>query len=94
MQKHGIDFALKLPHKPFNRQISSLAGIKVSPDGRVVSAPQREANRAHRLASAADREFVQSLMGLDVEPSKFANWIAPPPTGINDQPLDFEYGRF
>jgi len=23
-----------------------------------------------------------------------ANWIAPPPVGINKQPIDFEYVRF
>jgi benzoyl-CoA 2,3-dioxygenase component B len=28
------------------------------------------------------------------EPSKFANWIAPPATGINDQAVDFEYVQF
>ena len=25
------------------------------------------------------------------EPGKIANWIAPPPQGINGQPVDFEY---
>ena len=25
------------------------------------------------------------------EPGKFASWIAPPPKGINSQPIDFEY---
>jgi benzoyl-CoA 2,3-dioxygenase component B len=27
------------------------------------------------------------------EAGKFANWIAPPPRGINGQPVDFEYVR-
>ena len=34
------------------------------------------------------------LMGRVVEPGKMANWIAPPPVGINRQPVDFEYVRF
>jgi benzoyl-CoA 2,3-dioxygenase component B len=29
-----------------------------------------------------------------IEPGKFANWIAPPQRGINNQPRDFEYVRF
>jgi len=29
-----------------------------------------------------------------VEPGKFANWIAPPARGVNNQPLNFEYVRF
>jgi len=33
-------------------------------------------------------------MGRVVEPGKFANWIAPPPRGINNLPVDFEYIRF
>src|SRR5262249_6697272 len=36
IQKHGIDFRLVVPHKAFHRQIGPLAGLKVSPDGRVV----------------------------------------------------------
>jgi benzoyl-CoA 2,3-dioxygenase component B len=33
-------------------------------------------------------------MGRVTAPGKFANWIAPPATGINRQPVDFEYVRF
>jgi len=33
-------------------------------------------------------------MGRVVEPGKFANWIAPPSSGINGQPVDCEYVRF
>jgi benzoyl-CoA 2,3-dioxygenase component B len=28
------------------------------------------------------------------EPGKFANYIAPPQKGPNDQPIDFEYVQF
>ena len=39
------------------------------------------------LPSPEDHKFVQSLMtGRVVEPGKFANWIAPPIRGINNQP--------
>jgi benzoyl-CoA 2,3-dioxygenase component B len=29
-----------------------------------------------------------------IEPGKMANWIAPPATGINGKPVEFEYVRF
>ena len=46
------------------------------------------------LPSIEDRAFVASLMGRVAEPGKYANWIAPPARGINNQPVDFEYVRF
>ncbi|HEX7043171.1 MAG TPA: benzoyl-CoA 2,3-epoxidase subunit BoxB [Burkholderiales bacterium] len=94
IQKHGINFELKVPHKAFNRRIGPLAGIEVSPDGRVVSQAEWEANVREWLPTDEDRAFVASLMGRVAEPGKFANWIAPPPMGINKQPIDFEYVRF
>ncbi|CAI8054443.1 Benzoyl-CoA oxygenase component B [Geodia barretti] len=32
----GVDFKLELPHRFFNRQIGNAAGVRVSPDGRVI----------------------------------------------------------
>lgn len=94
MQKNGIDFQLTVPHKAFNRAIGTLAGVKVTPDGRVVSAAEWEAGVREWLPTPEDRAHVQSLMGRVVEPGKFANWIAPPPMGVNKQAIDFEYVRF
>jgi benzoyl-CoA 2,3-dioxygenase component B len=94
MQKHGVAFQLALPHKGFNRQIGSFAGARLSPEGRVLSQQEWEANASGWLPTAEDRAFVESLMGRVVEPGKFANWIAPPERGINNQPVDFEYVRF
>jgi benzoyl-CoA 2,3-dioxygenase component B len=94
IEKAGIPFRLKAPHKAFNRNIGSLAGVKVSPDGRVVSDAEWKAKVDEWLPSGNDRAFVASLMGRVVEPGKFANWIAPPALGINRQPVDFEYVRF
>jgi len=71
-----------------------LAGVKVSPDGRVISAAEWAAHADQWLPSASDRAFVASLMGRCVEPGKFANWIAPPVMGINRQPVNFDYVRF
>jgi benzoyl-CoA 2,3-dioxygenase component B len=43
------------------------------------------------LPSAADGEFIASLMTAQTEPGKFASWIAPPKAGIDNKPGDFEY---
>jgi benzoyl-CoA 2,3-dioxygenase component B len=94
LEKKGIAFRLQVPHKAFNRRIGSLAGIRVAPDGVVVSESQWNAHQHEWLPTAEDREFVASLMGRVVEPGKFANWIAPPVIGINRQPINFEYVRF
>ncbi len=94
IEKAGIPFRLVTPHKAFNRKIGTLSGVKVSPDGRVVSEAEWAANEKHWLPSAEDRAFVASLMGRVVEPGRFANWIAPPVMGINRQPIDFQYVRF
>jgi benzoyl-CoA 2,3-dioxygenase component B len=94
IEKSGIAFRLKAPHKAFNRKIGPLSAVRIDPDGDVVS----EADWTHRhlqwLPSEADRAFVASLMGRVVEPGRFANWIAPPARGVNNQPMDFEYVRF
>ena len=94
IDKAGIAFKLSAPHKAFHRNIGSLSGVKISPDGRVVSDAEWQANVDQWLPSDADRAYVASLMGRVVEPGKFANWIAPPVMGINRQPVDFEYVRF
>jgi benzoyl-CoA 2,3-dioxygenase component B len=94
LEKAGLPQRLTVPHKAFHRNIGALAGVKVSPDGRVLSEAEWQAHKDQWLPSAEDRAFVASLMGRVVEPGKFANWIAPPVMGINRQPIDFEYVRF
>lgn len=94
IEKSGLPFRLTVPHKAFNRQIGTLAGIRVSPEGDVLSEEQWQANSHKWLPTAQDRAFVASLMGRVAEPGKFANWIAPPVMGVNRQPVNFEYVRF
>ncbi len=94
MQKNGISFQLTVPHKAFNRQIGSFSGVKVAPDGRILPAGEWAANVDSWLPTDDDKAHIQSLMGRVIEPGKFANWIAPPPLGINKQPINFEYVRF
>jgi benzoyl-CoA 2,3-epoxidase subunit B len=94
IDKAGVDFKLSVPHKAFNRHIGSFAGLRVSPAGQVLSETEWALHVNQWLPSEQDRAFVASLMGRVVETGKYANWIAPPPIGINKQPLDFEYVRF
>jgi benzoyl-CoA 2,3-dioxygenase component B len=94
IEKAGLPHRLVAPHKAFNRRIGTLAGVRASPDGRVVSEAEWQQRRNEWLPSDEDRAFVASLMGRVVEPGKFAHWIAPPSVGINRQPIDFEYVRF
>ncbi|MDB5840925.1 MAG: benzoyl-CoA oxygenase subunit [Herminiimonas sp.] len=94
IEKAGLAFRLVTPHKAFNRHIGSFADFRISPDGNLISEAEWEANLRNWLPSETDRLFVASLMGRVIEPGKMANWIAPPPVGINRQPIDFEYVRF
>jgi benzoyl-CoA 2,3-dioxygenase component B len=94
IEKAGIPFRLKTPHKAFHRSIGSLKDIRVAPDGRVVSDHEWNASVEQWLPTDVDRAYVASLMGRVVDPGRFANWIAPPVMGINRQPIDFQYVRF
>ena len=94
IEKAAVDFRLRLPHKAFNRRIGTLAGLKVSPAGEVIPEAQWNAAVNQWLPTDADRAFVASLIGRVVEPGRFASWIAPPATGIDGKPIDFDYVRF
>ena len=94
IEKAGLPFRLAAPNKAFNRHIGGFAGHRISPDGRILGEAEWAANVRNWLPSEEDRAYVASLMGRVIEPGKMANWIAPPPVGINRQPIDFEYVRF
>jgi benzoyl-CoA 2,3-dioxygenase component B len=94
IEKSGIGVKLKAPHKAFNRRIGPLSAVRVDPEGHVVAEADWTHHHLQWLPSEADRAFVASLMGRVAEPGKFANWIAPPARGINNQPVEFEYVRF
>ncbi len=94
LAKAGVANRLSVPHKAFHRNIGALSGVKVSPEGRIVSDAEWLANEGNWLPTREDRAYVASLMGRVVEVGKYANWIAPPAIGINRQLPDFEYIRF
>jgi len=93
IRDHGIEVQLALPHRGFHRAIGNFADVKVSPDGGVIGEAEWDARHRGWLPTEEDRAYVASLMKPVVEPGQFANWIAPPPRGINGQPVDFEYVR-
>ena len=45
------------------------------------------------LPNAADRSHLASLMVGVQDPGQMASWIAPPASGIHQQPVDFRYVR-
>ncbi|MDZ4123042.1 MAG: benzoyl-CoA 2,3-epoxidase subunit BoxB, partial [Hydrogenophaga sp.] len=67
IDKAGIPFRLTVPLKAFHRNIGLLKGVKVAPEGRVVSESEWAANRDNWLPSESDRAFVASLMGRVVD---------------------------
>ena len=94
LERYGVPDRLRVPDRKFNRGIGMYSGLRFDPDGRPLSSEQWERGRFDWLPSAADSEYLLSIMAKPVyEPGKFANYIAPPRRGINQQPIDFEYVR-
>jgi benzoyl-CoA 2,3-dioxygenase component B len=94
IEKAGLGFRLSVPHKAFNRQIGTLSGIRIAPDGRPIAQEEWSAGTPNWLPTPEDRAFVASLMLPEREPGRYAGWIAAPTHAINKQPLDLEYVRF
>ena len=91
IEKHGIDFELKLPHEAFHRKIGVFADKLFDPEGKVVSGAEYDKGMPEWLPTHADGDFIQSLMKPCYEPGQYARWIAPPKVGIDNKPGDFEY---
>jgi benzoyl-CoA 2,3-dioxygenase component B len=91
IEKAGIDFEIKLPYKGFNRKIGVFADHWITPTGEVVSEAEWQEGSKDWLTTDEDGDYIQSLMQPCHEPGKFANWIAEPRAGINNQSTDFEY---
>ncbi|MEU8394944.1 benzoyl-CoA 2,3-epoxidase subunit BoxB [Nonomuraea sp. NPDC048892] len=91
LDSHGLDPVLYLPHVGFNRKVGTFAGHHVSPDGGVLARHEWEAAAGRWLPTAEDKTHVLSLMRPVYEPGKIAAWVAPPRSGINGRPFDYEY---
>jgi benzoyl-CoA 2,3-dioxygenase component B len=93
LEQAGLPHRLRLPHEGFNRKVGGYAGAHITPDGDLVDEQTWDRGRAAWLPTAEDRQRVAALMRPVYQPGRFASWIAPPSTGINDRPVEFEYVR-
>jgi benzoyl-CoA 2,3-dioxygenase component B len=91
LEEAGRDERLILPHEGFNRRVGTYSQHHVSPEGQVLTDEEWASVRDGYLPSDQDRADVAALMVPEYEYGKFAGWIAPPLTGINDQPVEFDY---
>ena len=91
LEKQGVDFEFRLPHRRFNRRIGMYSDGHFDPQGNPIDAATWESKKNDWLPSEADRTYVKSLMKPCYEPGKFAGWIAPPAKGIDGKPFEFEY---
>ncbi len=91
IEKTGVAFRLALPHVAFNRDIGEFKGLHATPKGVILGDGDWARQKDEYLPSKADGDFIASLMKPEVEPGKFAGWIAAPKVGIDNKPGDFEY---
>ncbi len=91
LDKYEVDFKFTLPHRRFHRHIGAYQNHQFDPSGALISEETWNAKKDDWIPSTADREYVQSIMKGVHEPGKIANWVAPPPRGINGQAFEFEY---
>jgi benzoyl-CoA 2,3-dioxygenase component B len=94
LAEHGVGAKIALPSLRFNRQIGLYGGKAFDPAGNPIPQAEFERRRAEWLPTEKDYAYVKSCMVQVKERGKFANWIAPPAVGINEQPVDFEYVKF
>ena len=94
LEEAGLPHRLTLPHEGFHRKVGGYATAHLSPAGEILDGDAWAFHEADWLPTAADRAAVASLMQPHYEPGRFADWIAPPAQGINDQAVEFDYVRF
>jgi benzoyl-CoA 2,3-dioxygenase component B len=91
LEDAGLEQRLYLPHEGFNRRVGVYAAHHVSPQGEVLDDAAWAARVHQWLPSSEDRAAVADLMVPHYGLGEFAGWITPPQTGINDQPVEFDY---
>ena len=94
LKKMEIDFELSLPSNKFNRLQGIYGGHAFTPKGELTTKEEFDKRSSGWLPSDDERAYVKSCMKPVFEPGKFANWISPPPKGVNDKPVAFEYVKF
>jgi benzoyl-CoA 2,3-dioxygenase component B len=89
--REGVDFRFALPHRRFHRSVGIYAGRRFDLEGRPIDEATWSQKVADWLPTPEDKAYVKSLMVGVHERGKIAGWIAPPPKGVNDLPVDYEY---
>jgi benzoyl-CoA 2,3-dioxygenase component B len=87
----GLPHRLALPHRAFNRHVGVFKNINISPRGEVLSEGEWAARKTAWLPTDTDKAQVAALMRPVYEQGKIASWLAPPRSGINGKPFDYEY---
>ena len=94
LEAHGMSERMTLPSRKFNRKVGVYAGKLFDPWGNPLTAEEWERRKYEWLPSPEDKAYLHSIQATPVyKPGQFANYIAPPPRGINRLPVDFEYIR-
>lgn len=95
LQKEGVGGELTLPSRRFHRHQGVYEGQFFDPQGNFLSYEAFEAQRDAWLPGQDDKDYLHSIMDkAHTRPGEFADWIAPPKSGINGQPVDFDYVKF
>ncbi len=89
----AVGAQLRLPHEGFHRAVGEFAPYRIAPDGTIVSDADWDAHADDWLPNDADRAHLATLMVGVREPGQMASWIAPPASGIHQQPVEFQYVR-
>jgi benzoyl-CoA 2,3-dioxygenase component B len=94
LEASGLSERIFLPSRKFNRNIGVYAGRRFDPWGNALSEEEWQRRKDEWLPTPSDKAYLRSIQTQPVyQPGQFANYIAPPPRGINRQPIDFEYVR-
>jgi benzoyl-CoA 2,3-epoxidase subunit B len=94
LEANGMSERIYLPSRKFNRHIGVFAGRHFDPSGQPLSAEEWNRRKSEWLPTTADKDYLRSIQAVPVyKPGQFANYIAPPPRGINRLPVDYEYVR-
>ncbi len=94
LKKAKLTYRFTLPNRRFHRHQGEYADHFFSPEGDLMDEMDWRAREDEWLATSDDRAYVASLMECVIEPGRFANWIAPPKRGINNQAIDHAYVKF
>jgi benzoyl-CoA 2,3-dioxygenase component B len=91
LEDAGLRTRLRLPHVAFNRKVGAFSGIEAAPDGTMLPADEWQRRQGEWLPIEVDKTYVRSLMQPVHQRGKIAAWLAPPRTGINGRPFDYDY---